>query len=268
MKPHVVAALAAVCIAGSASTSALRGLAEGLPSNLTLCEDIQLTQNLTWTYDWSASPGKVCDVFKKRVEFVPMLWGTKSVLNPQPVFVTSATTAVLGFNEPNHVRQSNILPHEAAQLWPKVEAIAKGAGGLRIGSPAAAPCGGTSEQCLGDYIAWFDQFFGNCTGCKVDFLATHYYGCSTTGMRTFLESLYKYKLPLWLTEFNCSLNATAAQNLAYMKEVLPILDANPLVERYAWFDGRNVKSPGATLIAGAVGQPGMLTDLGRQYCAT
>ena len=33
---------------------------------------------------------------------------------------------------------------------------------------------------------WLDQFFGNCTGCKFDFMPAHYYACTPTwlyGMR-------------------------------------------------------------------------------------
>ncbi len=48
-----------------------------------------------------------------------------------------------------------------------------------------------------------DQFFGNCTDCQVDILATHYYGCDVQGLKWYLDQCRKYGLPIWLTEFDC-----------------------------------------------------------------
>ena len=46
-------------------------------------------------------------------------------------------------------------------LWPQLQAVADELG-MRLGSPAAAPCG---EQCLEpNPFVWLDEFFERCVG--------------------------------------------------------------------------------------------------------
>jgi hypothetical protein len=145
-------------------------------------------------------------------------------------------------------------PEEAALLWPKLEAT----GARVLGSPAAAPCG----KCLYNDTAWFDKFFSLCQGgltllsfflflgCKVDFIATHYYGCKEAGLRAHLDSLRRYRKPIWLTEFNCgggSFVTDPRLHLAWMKVALPILEADTDVARYAWMSTRDNHNNGARL---------------------
>ncbi len=71
--------------------------------------------------------------------------------------------------------QSNLTPEAAAQLWPRLEEAAEKLG-TRLGSPSAAVCG---ANCIErNPFDWWDQFFGNCSDCRVDFIATHFYTCS------------------------------------------------------------------------------------------
>ena len=51
--------------------------------------------------------------------------------------------------------------------------------------------------------------------------------------------------PVWLTEFACSYHDTEA-NLAYMKELLPQLDALPVsvLARYSWYASRTDQTAG------------------------
>ena len=53
--------------------------------------------------------------------------------------------------------------------------------GLQLGSPSAAPCGASCV--VANPFEWWDQFFGNCTGCQVDFLTAHYYSCNADGLK-------------------------------------------------------------------------------------
>ena len=66
--------------------------------------------------------------------------------------------------------------------------------GLRTGSPSAAYCG---KDCTGGYnsaLAWFDAFFKACQGvaggCRVDFMATHWYSCKLDGLKQYLQELH------------------------------------------------------------------------------
>jgi hypothetical protein len=260
------ALLSASALIVAAHAKPLYGLAESFTNAPYTCADLAAA-NLPWSYSWGAVPPANCSQFYDgTVEFVPMFWGANSISDP---IFTHGVKALLGFNEPNHRGQAFLSPFKAAQLWPQVEAIAK-AHGWRLGTPSAAPCGGGPSACIGDYLEWFDEFFGNCTKCSFDFLATHFYGCSASELTSFLASLKKYKLPIWLTEYNCGdgmKNATAAENVAYLKEALPVLDNDPDVERHAWFSGRTSHTPGASLLQGPAGGPSQLTSVGQAYCA-
>jgi hypothetical protein len=153
-----------------------------------------------------------------------MIWGEKSV-NQTP-FVAAGTTHLLGFNEPNSAGQSNLSPARAAALWPAVVATARTAG-LSLVSPAPA----------GNGVAWLDAFFAACGGCLagIDAIAQHTYACSADALRSDLGLYVKYGKPIWVTEFNCgdgSRNASAPEHRAYMEAALPILDADPHIERW------------------------------------
>jgi hypothetical protein len=246
-------------------TSRKRGLA--LKSD-SVCADLALFSSLRpWFYGWGSAPSS-SDYSKCANQhdsgFIPMIWGRRAV----SVDVWPNAAALLGFNEPNHKQQSNLQPAEAARLWPSVMHAAHEAGIARLGSPAAAPCGGGSRKCVDDVLPWLDEFFGNCSNCTVDFIATHSYVCQASKLRSFLEGLYeRYRLPIWLTEFNCgdgSRNASAKEHLQYMKEAVPLLESLPFVERYAWMSARNTHDVGAALVYGT-NSTSNLTTLGEWY---
>lgn len=42
----------------------------------------------------------------------------------------------------------------------------------------------------GQPLQWFDEFFKTCNGtCKIDYLATHHYGCNTNDAMNYINSL-------------------------------------------------------------------------------
>lgn len=201
-----------------------------------------------------------------------MLWGRNSILKP---IEQSNFTSLLGFNEPDHAQQSNMLPAEAAALWPKLEETARDHGVRTLVSPAASA----------GHLEWYDEFFGNCSRCRIDALATHDYSCAALeqqaefveaerfdelarvaarGLQSQLKLLHaRYHLPIWLTEFNCGdggRKADPAVHLAYMKKVLPYLDSAEEVARYAWFSIHPNVAHGASLV-----KHGALTKLGVYY---
>merc|ERR1711941_134241 len=67
-------------------------------------------------------------------------------------------THLLGFNEPDHVDQSNMTAHEAARHWVQLQMVAAGFDpALQLVSPAPA------EYTADGVSVWLDEFFGNCT---------------------------------------------------------------------------------------------------------
>ena len=223
---------------------------------MTFCADLEAARaSLSWTYSWALTPPSEGCGALSTVAFAPMFWGAAAVKNASGMFTTGLSTHVLGFNEPNGKGQSDLTPAEAAALWPSVAAAAT-ARNLSLVAPVPS----------GTDTAWLDAFFAACA-CKDDVgvIALHPYSCDAAALKSALTAWSKYGKPLWVTEFNCGdgmRNASAAEHLAWMKVALPLLDADPRVERYAWMSARDEKVPGAALFDGA---GGTLTALGNWY---
>ena len=248
----------------AAIPSPKRGLAD---THVYACKNFAAAgDNLTWTYGWG--PSTNCTEFIEDKLFVPMLWGKWSIGNFDRNTTYRNIPALLGFNEPNHKEQSNMSPLEAASLWSEVESIATLVNATLLGSPAAAPCGGGPTKCNGgDAVPWFTAFFGNCTNCRVDFLATHFYGCTLKGLKEYLDSLKVFGLPIWLTEFNCGggwNDFPVSKQKKWMEQSLPFLDSNPHVHRYSWMAGHAKNDPNADLFTWVDGVA-MPTELGDVY---
>ena len=101
---------------------------------------------------------------------------------------------------------------------------------------------GSSSGGKYDSRVWTQYFVGNCTRCHFDFAAIHYYqDCDPSdgqsGAAWFesnVTSAYEsYQLPVWITEFQCY--GTDAQQVTFLQEVLPWLDSQSYVQRYAYF---------------------------------
>ncbi|KAK4051341.1 hypothetical protein OIV83_002825 [Microbotryomycetes sp. JL201] len=188
--------------------------------------------SLAWAYNWANSEtwGNQPSL-NPNVEFVPMLWGKDAT-----GWSTAATKAIsegskhlLGFNEPDLGSQSNISPTEAANLW-KLH-MQPFAGKAKLVSPAitngAPPNMGTG---------WLDQFLAACTSCRIDAIAIHWYDAAwNTGyfMNYLTDISNKYKKPIWLTEFAGS--GTVTEQQAFFKKVIPWMESQSFVERYAAF---------------------------------
>ncbi len=239
-----------------------RGIAYGQHSDADLRS---LSAGIGWWYNWSPRPeGTLSAGAAALVEFVPMIWGGSFDPATLAAQVPASAKYLLTFNEPNFGTQSNLTPQQAAALWPKVEAFAKSRG-LKIVSPGLNYCGG---NCINtNPFDWLDQFFAACANCQVDYVAAHWYACSTSALTDYLAQYQsKYRKPLWLTEFSCLDDSviTPAKELQYMREAVALLEANPNVFRYAWFSGRFSQEPAIDLLSPA---SGVLSPLGRQYVA-
>jgi hypothetical protein len=250
--------------AAGGSAGRKRGIAYG---SLSEGDMTALSPGIGWWYNWSPQPDSTlpANYAPAGVEFVPMIWGGTFDPTELAKQVPAGAKYLLTFNEPNFGAQSNLTPQQAAALWPKVEAFATSRG-LQIVSPALNYCGGSCNET--NPFTWLDDFFAACTGCRVDYVAMHWYACSKGALTGYLsEYETKYEKPLWLTEFSCldgSLAATAANEGAYMKDALAALEADPMVFRYSWFTGRFTGQPAIDLLGAA---SGALTPLGQEYVA-
>lgn len=244
-----------------APLSRKRGIAYGSNTEADLAA---LSAGIGWWYNWSASPDSTLpkNYASSGVEFVPMIWGGTFDATELATQVPAGAKYLLTFNEPNFGAQSNLTPQQAAALWPQVEAFATSRG-LAIVSPALNYCGGSCNET--NPFTWLDDFFAACTGCRVDYVAAHWYSCTKGALQTYLDEYEtKYDKPLWLTEFSCldgSLAENDANEASYMKDALALLEADPKVFRYSWFTGRSSTPAAIDLLADA----GTLTALGKDY---
>jgi hypothetical protein len=212
--------------------------------------------NASWFYDWGPF-----DFSTPTREFVPMAWGTNhaSDANINIVIAKDTLTHYSAFNEPDHEGQSNMFVSKAIPLYKKMLRA-----GLRMGSPAC-----TESQ----YRTWLDSFMlvSKQDSLRVDYVCDHWYDwgnwLSTLNpnpnpvdvfnrFKNYVNALYDFhKKPIWITEFNANVNRTAYVNEEFMRLALPWLDANPNVERYAFFFGNDLpmySSPGVLSTGGSI----------------
>ena len=168
-------------------------------------------------------------------KFVGMNWCLSSVNASVPADVDS--TYWMGFNEPNNKHNCNTDAAAVAKEWGRVMELHPAP--TKLVSPATA----------GNGIAFYDEFFGNCSkrygtaGCRISYLATHCYSCNANSTLAYLKQLYdRYGYKVWLTEFSCGDHAQGlptSAHIKFMKEVLPLLDAADFVYRYSWMSSRD-----------------------------
>ncbi len=220
---------------------------------------------VSWWYNWSNQGADAGGI-----PFVPMIWGSGALGSAIP----AGSPFLLGFNEPNFKAQADLTSQEAAADWPTVQDKA-----TRIGlvSPAVNFCGSAADpsQCtdptVTDPYTYIKDFFADCLGCKVDYVAVHWYNCDLPSLKAYLEGntdaggtlqgFVQFGRPIWLTEFSCDTTHSVADQKAYMEAAVPYLENNPNVFRYSWFSAGGI--PNAELM----NSDGTLTDLGQTYAA-
>jgi hypothetical protein len=99
--------------------------------------------------------------------------------------------------------------------------------GLRIGSPAV-----TNGNEAGKGINWLKQFMNGCSDCQIDFVVAHYYSWDKPeDFKKYLQNFHDtFNKPVWVTEFG----VTEGNTDEFLKQVLPWMDSQPWIERYAY----------------------------------
>ncbi|MHB9863768.1 sigma-70 family RNA polymerase sigma factor [Streptomyces sp. YIM S03343] len=202
-----------------------------------------------WYYTWSTThPGIAAS---GGADFVPMIWGAKSVTAQALSEAKAAGPYLLGFNEPDMSAQSNMTVDQALDLWPQLQAT-----GNTLGSPAVAYGGDRAG-------GWLDRFMSGAKqrGYRVDFITLHWYGgdfrteAAVQQLRNYLSAVYeRYHKPIWLTEFALidfsqgTRYPTDTEQAAFLTSATKMLAGLPYLRRYAWFGlGTEESGPGTTL---------------------
>jgi hypothetical protein len=186
----------------------------------------------TWCYSWSADRTSTTNL-----EYVPikqhLYWPGWSQIND-----IQNTTAVLGYNEPEHSEQHDEGAYSVATAISHAPEFQNS--GLRIGSGAP-----TDKSWISSYAT------SNDAACyRLDFVAMHAYwgGLTAATWYSTLKSWYDATgRPLWITEWNNGANWTTetwpstteeqyAKQLTDIKAILNVLDTAFFVERYSIYN--------------------------------
>jgi Ca2+-binding RTX toxin-like protein len=220
--------------------------------------------NFNWYYNWDYRALWDADAIPNRGQFIPMVWD-ETFLTEQSLaqIKASGATTLLGFNEPDDLRQANMTVEQALALWPQLQTT-----GLRLGSPAATKNGtlGTNSW-LGRFMTEADR-----QDLQVDFITVHYY--STDGdvdaFKSWLEAVYKqYKKPIWVTEWvladwNNPGRFSLSEQAAFARAGTEMMDDLPFVERHSWFAAYE-GGDGWYLNSGLFDSNNELTPVGRVF---
>ena len=245
----------------------------GVAFSFTQVTDLPLmSPYISWDYNWGNTPSNDAAMWfdANEMDFCPMCWNGNYSTDKIRAFVAAhpKTKYLLAFNEPNLTDQARMTPAEAAAIWPPVVALAKELN-LKLVSPAMNY--GTLAG-YSDPIKWLDEFFAqpNVDINDIYAISIHCYMSSASAVQGYVEKFEKYNKPIWMTEF-CAWDpvpGSVTTQMDYMCAVLNYLEANPKVERYAWFiprSGNKVDSPPYMQLL-THDYPAELTELGKMYC--
>ncbi|GAA6012138.1 hypothetical protein JCM10207_005145 [Rhodosporidiobolus poonsookiae] len=220
-----------------------------------------LNLDISWAYSWASTAG---GSLNDGVEFVPMLWGEKSLSD----WTTNADAAlaagsehILGMNEPDLAEQANMDPESAASFWKtNIEPYADKA---KLISPAVSNGVKTDDgKPMG--VPWMLEFLDSCSDCHIDAIALHWYeaASNTDYFTSYLEdACNQLQKPIWLTEFMGT--GSANDQKTFIEFAVPWLEQQDFIERYAAFGDFSDND-----IANFVDSSGILNDLGTAYSET
>lgn len=194
---------------------------------------VSLVSGASWAYNWDLQPG---GSLPPGVDYCPMLWGPKMYSDWSSAVSTalsSGSSCVLGFNEPDNAGQSNMSPEQAAADYQTY--ITPLAGQATLVTPAVT-------NGVGDNVGldWMTKWLAACNGaCKPNAMAVHYYASADISYFTdFINNATALAAgngidSVWITEFQDT--GSTEDQVAFLQQALPWLDANTAVGRYAYF---------------------------------
>lgn len=185
--------------------------------------------NGTWYYTWSSD-----QTSKTNIEYVPIKqnlgWPSWSEISGK-----QNVSHVLGYNEPDHVEQSDVTVAQAVAQWPEMLKT-----GLRVGTPAVTS------------FSWLYQFMDSCKArnYRVDYVAVHAYWGGKSPQNWYNDLKYIHERtgrPIWITEWNNGANWTSEwwptdwkaqqeKQLADLKKIIEVMDTAHFIERYSIYN--------------------------------
>ncbi|THY13335.1 hypothetical protein D6D01_08378 [Aureobasidium pullulans] len=231
-----------------------RGLAYN-QANLTMPFSLDgQNSQVSWAYDWYYAPCSTPGVnncnFNPALEFVPLLYNNDpNLLSKWPaaaqIAIDNGSTALMSFNEPDFCIAGSACMSVSTAVSYHKQYMQPFAGKALIGAPAITNAGGTDQNPMG--LKYLQYFLGNCTGCTIDFINLHWYSNKYAGASYFESHVNAARAvaggrPIWITEIGLDneFSYTDAELQAFLQKIMPWMDQQPDVARYAYF----MDSPG------------------------
>jgi hypothetical protein len=209
----------------SISSPGKRGVAY---NNASLVSAFSKYPEVTWAYNWA----DVTFDIPSSIEYVPMLWGLGDYIqnwesNAEKAIILG-TAHLLAFNEPDIDSQANLTVPAAVAGY--LDYLQPFTGKVKLGSPAVTNGGGHMG------LGWLKDFLSGCSSCTIDFIAIHWYnGGDASAFKDYIVQAHEdggYR-PVWITEFQGP--SSEEEEIAFLEEVLPWLDSQDYIDRYAYF---------------------------------
>ncbi|KAF2001473.1 glycoside hydrolase family 128 protein [Amniculicola lignicola CBS 123094] len=221
----------------SPSTGSYSGGKRGLAYNdVSLCGGFP---NAAFAYNWAQTEG---NNLPEGTQYVPMM---HKVSDSTPEVwkanvkkaVAAGTTVVMGFNEPDHGEQANMLPKAACEQWNLYMDLKGEYPDLTILGPSVT--NGFVEGAHPMGLPWLEAFYGFCPNAG-DAVNIHFYDIPDGAVERFKTQVEKaytmFNKKVWVTEFGLNPgSATTEQAAAFVKEVTAWMDTNDHVQGYAYF---------------------------------
>lgn len=201
----------------------------------------------SWCYNWDSKPGQI----PSGLNYSPMLHGLDSdhlgpwVANANAA-ITAGATHLQYINEPDMEKEVggvNTSPQAAAAGY--VANMMPFKGKAKIGSPAVSSAGPGGPQGVRG-IGYLKEFFSKCGNCHFDFVPFHWYGEDPEQFKQHVQDVRDAvkgvsgvakdsngNPTLWITEFGLN-NGNPESISAFLKKVMPWLDSQDYIERYAY----------------------------------
>lgn len=193
-----------------------------------LKNELDITHS-TWYYTWGADEKTYPDH-----EYVPIkqqYWWPSWEQIDNLKYVTH----LLGYNEPDHAEQSDVMVDVAVEEWPKMMKS-----GLRLGTPATTD------------FNWLYQFMDKCEerNYRIDYVVIHSYwgGLSPQAWYNEMKRVHdRTKRPIWIKEWNNGANwthepwpedtlAQQQKQLEELDKILYVMDTCSFIERYSIYN--------------------------------
>ena len=219
---------------------------------------------ITWGHDWYSGPFNLPGQFQYVATLADITSDSIPVWNANvqaAISRSSGITYLMSFNEPDQPGSKAQMGVDSAVAAYRQYIVPKGSANVKLGSPSV-----TNGVVNGMGLAYLSSFLKKCSGCQIDFVPVHWYGCDP-GTCTLDADVQMFQnqmnaavqaaqgRPVWITEFQHK--GSLADQKVFLDRVLPWLDdlAQAAIERYSYFmvcDGSLINGDG-------------LSEVGKRY---